>query len=65
MKAAYVEADQVKRQKIFDEFHEPDAERNAGHLPLRHGRCLGRDEKLKGQPVWQSNARLWEVSVDN
>ena len=25
----------------------------------------GATNKLKGQPVWQSNARLWEVSVDN
>jgi peptide/nickel transport system substrate-binding protein len=25
----------------------------------------GATKKLKGQPVWQSNARLWEVSVDN
>jgi peptide/nickel transport system substrate-binding protein len=25
----------------------------------------GAKKSLKGQPVWQSNARLWEVSLED
>lgn len=65
MKAAYVEADQTKRQKIFDEFHELMLKEMPGIFLYDMVDVWGATNKLKGQPVWQSNARLWEVSVDN
>ncbi len=65
MKAAYVEADQAKRQKIFDEFHELMLKEMPGIFLYDMVDVWGATKKLKGQPVWQSNARLWEVSVDN
>nr|WP_202049085.1 MULTISPECIES: ABC transporter substrate-binding protein [Agrobacterium] len=65
MKAAYVEADQTKRQKIFDEFHELMLKEMPGIFLYDMVDVWGATKKLKGQPVWQSNARLWEVSVDN
>ncbi|MFB9950586.1 ABC transporter substrate-binding protein [Rhizobium puerariae] len=64
MKAAYVEADQAKRQKIFDEFHELMLKEMPGIFLYDMVDVWGATKKLKGQPVWQSNARLWEVSVD-
>jgi peptide/nickel transport system substrate-binding protein len=64
MKAAYVEADQTKRQKIFDEFHELMLKEMPGVFLYDMVDVWGATKKLKGQPVWQSNARLWEVSVD-
>ena len=64
MKAAYVEADQAKRQKIFDEFHELMLKDVPGIFLYDMVDVWGATKKLKGQPVWQSNARLWEVSVD-
>lgn len=65
MKAAYVEADQTKRQKIFDDFHELMLKEMPGIFLYDMVDVWGATKKLKGQPVWQSNARLWEVSVDN
>ncbi|RVE90295.1 MULTISPECIES: ABC transporter substrate-binding protein [Sinorhizobium] len=63
MNAAYAEADQVKRQKIFDEFHELMLKEMPGIFLYDMVDVWGATKKLKGQPVWQSNARLWEVSV--
>ncbi len=63
MNAAYAEADQVKRQKIFDEFHELMLKEMPGIFLYDMIDVWGATKKLKGQPVWQSNARLWEVSV--
>lgn len=65
MKAAYVEADQAKRQKIFDEFHELMSKDMPGIFLYDMVDIWGASKKLKGLPVWQSNARLWEVSVDD
>ncbi|AOF89414.1 ABC transporter substrate-binding protein [Sinorhizobium sp. RAC02] len=64
MKAAYVEADQAKRQKIFDEFHELMLKEMPGIFLYDMVDVWGATKALKGQPVWQSNARLWEVSVE-
>lgn len=64
MNAAYAEADQEKRQKIFDEFHELMLKEMPGIFLYDMVDVWGATKKLKGQPVWQSNARLWEVSVD-
>ncbi len=64
MKAAYVEADPTKREKIFDEFHELMLKEMPGVFLYDMVDVWGATKKLKGQPVWQSNARLWEVSVD-
>jgi peptide/nickel transport system substrate-binding protein len=63
MNAAYAEADQGKRQKIFDEFHELMLKEMPGIFLYDMVDVWGATRKLKGQPVWQSNARLWEVSV--
>ncbi len=65
MKAAYVEADQAKRQAIFDEFHELMLKEMPGIFLYDMVDVWGATKKLKGQPVWQSNARLWEVSVED
>ncbi len=65
MNAAYAEADQEKRQKIFDEFHELMLKEMPGIFLYDMVDVWGATKKLKGQPVWQSNARLWEVSVDD
>jgi len=64
MKAAYVELDQEKRQKIFDEFHELMLKEMPGIFLYDMVDVWGATKKLKGMPVWQSNARLWEVSVE-
>ncbi|HAU78812.1 MAG TPA: peptide ABC transporter substrate-binding protein, partial [Agrobacterium sp.] len=58
-------ADQTKRQKIVDEFHELMLKEMPGIFLYDMVDVWGATNKLKGQPVWQSNARLWEVSVDN
>ncbi|GLR54583.1 ABC transporter substrate-binding protein [Shinella yambaruensis] len=65
MKAAHVEADPAKRQAIFDEFHELMLKEMPGIFLYDMVDVWGATKKLKGQPVWQSNARLWEVSVDD
>ncbi|MGZ2475253.1 ABC-type transport system substrate-binding protein [Sinorhizobium medicae] len=65
MNAAYAEADQARRQKIFDEFHELMLKEMPGIFLYDMVDVWGATRKLKGQPVWQSNARLWEVSVDD
>jgi peptide/nickel transport system substrate-binding protein len=65
MKAAYAEADQTKRQAIFDEFHTLMLKEMPGIFLYDMVDVWGATKKLKGQPVWQSNARLWEVSLDN
>jgi peptide/nickel transport system substrate-binding protein len=65
MNAAYAEADQEKRQKIFDEFHELMLKEMPGIFLYDMVDVWGATKKLKGQPVWQSNARLWEVSVED
>ena len=65
MKAAYAESDQTKRQAIFDEFHTLMLKEMPGIFLYDMVDVWGATKKLKGQPVWQSNARLWEVSLDN
>lgn len=65
MNAAYLEADPAKRGKIFDEFHELMLKEMPGIFLYDMVDVWGATKKLKGQPVWQSNARLWEVSVEN
>jgi len=65
MKAAYVENDAKKRQAIFDQFHELMLQDMPGIFLYDMIDVWGATKALKGQPVWQSNARLWEVSLDN
>jgi peptide/nickel transport system substrate-binding protein len=65
MKAAYAEIDPKKRQAIFDEFHELMLQEMPGIFLYDMVDVWGATKALKGQPVWQSNARLWEVSLDN
>jgi peptide/nickel transport system substrate-binding protein len=65
MKAAYAEIDPKKRQAIFDEFHELMLQEMPGIFLYDMVDVWGANKALKGQPVWQSNARLWEVSLDN
>jgi len=64
MKAAYTEIDQTKRQALFDEFHALMLQEMPGIFLYDMIDVWGAAKGLKGQPVWQSNARLWEVSVD-
>jgi len=64
MKAAYAEIDKTKRQAIFDEFHELMLQEMPGIFLYDMIDVWGATKALKGQPVWQSNARLWEVSLD-
>ncbi|WP_426240476.1 ABC transporter substrate-binding protein [Pararhizobium sp. DWP1-1-3] len=64
MKAAYAEIDPKKRQAIFDEFHELMLQEMPGIFLYDMVDVWGATKALKGQPVWQSNARLWEVSLD-
>ena len=64
MDAAYKESDQSKRQAIFDQFHELMLQDVPGIFLYDMVDLWGATKKLKGQPVWQSNARLWEVSLD-
>ncbi|MEH3128262.1 ABC transporter substrate-binding protein [Agrobacterium cavarae] len=63
MKAAYAEIDQQKRQAIFDQFHELMLQDMPGIFLYDMIDVWGATKSLEGQPVWQSNARLWEVSV--
>lgn len=63
--AAYAETDPKKRQAIFDQFHELMLQEMPGIFLYDLVDIWGATKKLKGQPVWQSNARLWEVSIDN
>ncbi|MFF2323325.1 ABC transporter substrate-binding protein [Agrobacterium sp. NPDC058088] len=63
MKAAYAETDQQKRQTIFDQFHELMLQDMPGIFLYDMIDVWGATKSLQGQPVWQSNARLWEVSV--
>ncbi|MGO4623202.1 ABC transporter substrate-binding protein [Ensifer sp. 2TAB8] len=65
MKAAYVEADQAKRQAIFDEFHKLMLEEVPGIFMYDMVDIWGATKKLHGEPVWQSNTRLWEVTLDD
>jgi peptide/nickel transport system substrate-binding protein len=65
MNAAYAEVDPKKRQAIFDQFHELMLQEMPGIFLYDLVDIWGATKKLKGQPVWQSNARLWEVSLDN
>lgn len=65
MKAAYVEADQAKRQAIFDEFHKLMLDEVPGIFMYDMVDIWGATKKLHGQPVWQSNTRLWEVTLDD
>lgn len=64
MKSAYAEIDTTKRQAIFDEFHKLMLEEMPGIFLYDMIDVWGATKALKGQPVWQSNARLWEVSLD-
>ncbi|OBZ94994.1 peptide ABC transporter substrate-binding protein [Pararhizobium polonicum] len=64
MKAAYGEIDPKKRQAIFDAFHELMLQEMPGIFLYDMVDVWGATKALKGQPVWQSNARLWEVSLD-
>ncbi|MHC1551269.1 ABC transporter substrate-binding protein [Phyllobacterium sp. K27] len=65
MNQAYVEGDQAKRQVIFDKFHELMRQEMPGIFLYDMVDVWGATKKLKGTPVWQSNARLWEVSIEN
>ncbi|WP_312793986.1 ABC transporter substrate-binding protein [Tianweitania sp.] len=65
MNAAYAEADQAKRQAIFDEFHELMLQEMPGIFLYDMVDVWGASKSLKGVPVWQSNTRLWEVSLEN
>jgi peptide/nickel transport system substrate-binding protein len=65
MNASYAEIDPKKRQAIFDQFHELMLQEMPGIFLYDLVDIWGASKKLKGQPVWQSNARLWEVSLDN
>lgn len=64
MKAAYGQTDSKKRQAIFDEFHQLMLEDMPGIFLYDAMDVWGATKSLQGIPVWQSNARLWEVSVD-
>lgn len=64
MNAAYTEANQEKRQAIFDEFQELMLKETPGIFIYDMVDVWAATAKLKGMPVWQSNARLWEVSVE-
>ncbi|KKX24871.1 ABC transporter substrate-binding protein [Rhizobium sp. LC145] len=65
MNAAYVERDETKRQAIFDEFHELMLREMPGIFLYDMVDVWGATKKLKGLPVWQSNPRLWEVSIED
>jgi peptide/nickel transport system substrate-binding protein len=65
MESAYKEADQSKRQAIFDQFHELMLEDVPGIFLYDLIDIWGASKKLHGTPVWQSNVRVWEVSLDN
>ncbi|MEI3851059.1 MULTISPECIES: ABC transporter substrate-binding protein [unclassified Ensifer] len=65
MKAAYIEADQTKRQAIFDEFHQLMLDEVPGIFMYDMVDIWGATKKLHGEPVWQSNTRLWEVTLDD
>lgn len=65
MNAAYAEADQTKRQAIFDEFHELMLQEMPGIFLYDMVDVWGASKSLKGVPVWQSNTRLWEVSLED
>ena len=65
MESAYKEADQSKRQAIFDQFHELMLEEVPGIFLYDLIDIWGASKKLHGTPVWQSNVRVWEVSLDN
>ncbi len=65
MNAAYKEADREKRQAIFDEFHDLMLDQVPGIFMYDMVDIWGASKKLKGEPVWQSNARLWEVSLED
>jgi peptide/nickel transport system substrate-binding protein len=65
MKTAYAEIDPKKRQEIFDQFHTLMLKEMPGIFLYDMVDVWGATKKLKGQPVWQSNARLWEVSLEN
>jgi len=64
MQAAHVEINPAKRQRIFDEFHERMLKAMPGIFLYDMVDVLGAAKTLTGQPVWQSNLRLWEVSIN-
>jgi peptide/nickel transport system substrate-binding protein len=63
MNAAYAESDPKKRQAIFDEFHELMLQEMPGIFMYDGVDVWGAVKRLQGMPVWQSGARLWEVSL--
>lgn len=65
MNAAYAEADQTRRQAILDEFHELMLQEMPGIFLYDMVDVWGASKSLKGVPVWQSNTRLWEVSLED
>ncbi|UXN67700.1 ABC transporter substrate-binding protein (plasmid) [Phyllobacterium sp. A18/5-2] len=65
MESAYKETDQSKRQAIFDQFHELMLEDVPGIFLYDLIDIWGASKKLHGTPVWQSNVRVWEVSLDD
>jgi peptide/nickel transport system substrate-binding protein len=65
MNAAYTETDTAKRQALFDQFQDLMLEEVPGIFLYDMVDVWGATKKLKGQPVWQSNARLWEVSLED
>ncbi|MBS0536098.1 MAG: ABC transporter substrate-binding protein [Proteobacteria bacterium] len=63
MNAAIEEADPAKRQAIFDQFHELMLKEMPGVFLYDMSIVWASTSKLVGDPVWEGNARLWEVSL--
>lgn len=63
MNASVTESDHAKRQALFDEFHELMIKEMPGIFLYDMVDVWAATNKLQGMPVWQSNARLWEVSI--
>ncbi|WP_176083380.1 ABC transporter substrate-binding protein [Martelella sp. HB161492] len=61
--AAYRETDQAKRQAIFDEFQTLMLEDMPGLFMYDMVDIWAATAGLEGDPVWQGNARVWEVSL--
>ncbi|MOA65488.1 hypothetical protein D3C78_1918930 [compost metagenome] len=50
---------------VFDEFHKLMLEEVPGIFMYDMVDIWGATKKLHGEPVWQSNTRLWEVTLDD
>lgn len=65
LKQAYSEADPAKRQAIFDAYHGLMLEQVPGIFIDDATQIWAISKKLRGQPVWQTGPRLWEVGLDD